>query len=135
MRENNSSNLIKKSKKEEKVIYEHIQQKIDHKKSFSVSDKDQPVKQPSNSPCHKSDSEIDNVKPDMHDKLLDKSEIDAGMSIFLSNVSQNRFKLTISKSDKSNKYEKASDEFFYCIKDDGLEFGEKIVKQRQSSKQ
>jgi hypothetical protein len=122
LRENNTHDLIKKSNNEEKVIYEHIKQKVDKKKSFSVSNTNV-EKFPSNSLGHKSDSEIDNVKPDMYDKLLDKSEIEAGISIILSNVAHNRFKLTIYKSEES---EKEQNEFCYSIDEDGLEFCEKI---------
>lgn len=128
LRENNSQDLIKRARNEEKMIYEHIQQKVDGKKSSSVHSKNIAKHLSNNSPGHKSDSEIDNIKPDMHEKLLDKTEIGAGISIFLSNFSQNRYKLTIYKSGEAGKNEKSEEEFFYCIKEDGFEFFEKISK-------
>lgn len=125
LRENNTNYLIKKSVNEEKIIYEHIKQKVDGKKSSSVNHKNPRIKLASNSPGHKSDSEIDNVKPDTHDKLLDKSEIDAGLSIFLSKITQDQYKLKIYKSGNSDDTEEFVDEFYYRIKQDGFEFRQK----------
>lgn len=130
LRANNSNDVIKKSNKEEKAIYKHIQQKVDKKKSFSASDRNCPKKLPSNSPGHKSDSEINNIKPDTHDKLLDKTEIEAGMSLFLSKMGPNRFMLSIYKAGDSGNAEKSDNEIFYCIKKDGIEFREKADPQK-----
>lgn len=119
IRENNSHEMAKKALKEEKIIYEHIKRKIVHK-FFSVSHKNSPISS-SISPNHKSDSEIPNVKPDMHDEMLDENEIEAGISIFLSKDSHNQFKLKIFKIDDE---EEDENEYNFSITGNGFEFSQ-----------